>query len=184
MNRNRSHAASNSDIVYRHTRCQWWLAVLFIACTTACHNTPHAPVSTAEAEAHSGKAVEANPFAGCTMHYVWSPRMVLSAQHATAALTVAEKMKMRFRIHHPADIPDAEISATLTRLLPEHPRSATLLHASTPIKPIQVTGHVFNHYPTVWLQRDRQRTGMVTGAMPEPYWNRTLQQLRQALQCR
>lgn len=178
--------ASDPNSLYPHTKCRWSLTALLIVCfTTACHHTPRTPTVTAETQTHPRKSADStDSFTDpCTMYYLWSPRMALSAQHAATALSAAQQVGMRYRIHHPADVSDAEISATLASLRPNHPRSAALLHASTPLKPAQADGHVFSHYPTAWLQRGGQVSSTITGVMPEPYWNPALRQLHQSLQC-
>lgn len=179
-------ASDPNSLPYPHTKCRWLLAVLLIVCfTTACHHTSHTPTGTAKTQPHPRNPADSTgSFAHpCTMYYLWSPRMALSAQHAATALSVAQQVGMRYRIHHPADISDAEISATLASLRPNYPRSAALLHLSTPLKPAQAAGHVFSHYPTAWLQRGRQVSSTITGVMPKPYWHRSLRQLHQSLQC-
>lgn len=186
MTRSRPHPASDTNTLLPCSKNRRLLPALLIACATAaCHSPPHAPTRTEETKVHTRKPADTPAsFADrCTVYYLWSPRMALSAQHAATALSVAQQVGMRYQIHHPAGISDAEISATLASLRPNHPRSAALLHVSTPLEPAQATGRVFSHYPTVWLQRGGQASSPVTGVMPEPYWSRALRQLHLSLQC-
>ena len=48
--------------------------------------------------------------------YVWSPRMVLSAQHAASAQRQAQLHGLRFVPLHDAGVPQAEVQAALARL--------------------------------------------------------------------
>lgn len=51
--------------------------------------------------------------------YVWSPRMVLSAQHAASAQRQAGKHGLRFVPLHDASVPQAELDGARQRLLGE-----------------------------------------------------------------
>ncbi len=55
--------------------------------------------------------------------YVWSPRMVLSAQHAASAQRQAQRLGLRFVSLHDAGVPHAEVQAARQRLLGSGPHT-------------------------------------------------------------
>lgn len=160
-------------------RGRLWLAVAVCCCVMVYHGTVQAQSAGSEA-------------ADCTLYYVWSPRMALSAQHAATPLSVAQQQGLTLRVQHPADISAAEIHSTLKRLRSEHPHSAVFLRDSSPYPAnapaSKATGYrVFTHYPAVWIQRaDSNATDsspLTVGMMPGAYWQRVLNQLRRTLNC-
>jgi hypothetical protein len=64
--------------------------------------------------------------------YVWSPRMVLSAQHAASAQRQAQLQGLRFVPLHDAGVPQAEVQAALQRLRGLGFDAASNTHASNP----------------------------------------------------
>lgn len=72
--------------------------------------------STACFDDHSLQVLDVQQTQGVLL-YVWSPRMVLSAQHAASAQRQAQLHGLRFAPLHDAGVPQAEVQAALARLL-------------------------------------------------------------------
>jgi hypothetical protein len=112
--------------------------------------------------------------------YVWSPRMVLSAQHASSAAGQAAQAGLQFIPVHDARVPGAEISAALSHLQAssEHAASAKALSSSQALcAPTLIAAEALRHFPTAFVaQGGRIHPHPIVGAMPEQAWAQSLRQ--------
>ncbi len=129
--------------------------------------------------------------------YVWSPRMVLSAQHADSAQHQAQRYGLRFVPLHDAKVPQAELDAALQRLLkpvvndiggekgraggatslskpfgPQAAQSANVLVASQALCAASLLERdALRHFPTAFVvQAGSVHRYPIVGAMPETAW--------------
>lgn len=124
-----------------------------------------------------------------TLVYVWSPRMVLSAQHAAAVQQQALQQGLLFVAVHDAQVPQTEIDAARSRMAASTnnstmQRSATSLQGSLALCAQALTQRdALRHFPTAFVVRNRRSYGYasvhrypVVGAMPEAAWASSLAQ--------
>jgi hypothetical protein len=123
-----------------------------------------------------------------TLVYVWSPRMVLSAQHAATAQQQALLQGLQFIAVHDAQIAQAEIEAARNRMAASNDstaqRSATSLQVSLALcANTLMQRDALRHFPTAFVVRNYRSDGYasvhrypVVGAMPEPAWASSLTQ--------
>jgi hypothetical protein len=119
-----------------------------------------------------------------TLVYVWSPRMVLSAQHASAAQQQAQQMGLAFIALHDAQVPQAELSAAMQRM--QHSdnttwqRSASALqHSQALCAPTLLQRDALRHFPTAFVLQGGSTGAVVhrhpiVGAMPDAAWASSL----------
>ncbi len=119
--------------------------------------------------------------------YVWSPRMVLSAQHAGEVAAVAADLGMVFVPALPPQIEATESEQALAALAADWPTAAQALQASAPLcsAALQAKLRAVPHYPTAWLWRWQggqwqQQGRRIISAMPPAYWRLALAERRQA----
>ncbi len=114
--------------------------------------------------------------------YVWSPRMVLSAQHAASAQRQAVLQGLQFVALHDTSVPEAELRAALGRLLQsdqvQHVASAHALAQSQPLcAQALLQRDALRHFPTTFVQRpDGLHRHAIIGAMPEAAWASSIAQ--------
>jgi hypothetical protein len=121
-----------------------------------------------------------------TLVYVWSPRMVLSAQHAAAVQQQARQQGLQFVAVHDAQVPQAEIEAARSRLAASADsalqRSATSLQGSLSLcADALLQRDALRHFPTGFVLRsDNSHASVhrhpVVGAMPDAAWASSLAQ--------
>lgn len=135
----------------------------------------------------------------CTLFYLWSPRMVLSAQHADAVVNAARAAHLKVRVLHPSDIRKAELIATFAYLEKAHPKSAESLLRSKAFSIVASAGRKNHqeevltvttvvHFPTVWVEKQNfhgtnLRSTRVVGVMPAPYWKHAIDKMKKQAQC-
>lgn len=123
-----------------------------------------------------------------TLVYVWSPRMVLSAQHAAAVQQQALQQGLQFVAVHDAQVPQAEIDAARSRMAASNDstfqRSATTLQGSIALCASALEQRdALRHFPTAFVVRNHRSDSHarvhrypVVGAMPEAAWASSLVQ--------
>jgi hypothetical protein len=104
--------------------------------------------------------------------YVWSPRMVLSAQHAASAQRQAQQHGLRFVPLHDAQVPQAELAAARQRLLGWGVDSANALANSQALCAASLLERdALRHFPTAFVvQHSGVHRYPIVGAMPETAW--------------
>jgi hypothetical protein len=113
--------------------------------------------------------------------YVWSPRMVLSAQHAAEVQQQATAAGLLWQPVHDAQLPADERLAALAKLARSHPASSHALQNSQPLCDTQLIARdALRHFPTAFVWRDAPNGGVlpargwagtpIVGAMPAPFW--------------
>jgi hypothetical protein len=114
--------------------------------------------------------------------YVWSPRMVLSAQYAASAQRQAVLQGLQFVALHDANVPEAELRAALGRLQHsdqvQYATSAQALAQSQPLcAQTLLQRNALRHFPTAFVQRtDGLHRHAIIGAMPEAAWASSIAQ--------
>jgi hypothetical protein len=137
--------------------------------------------------------------------YVWSPHMVLSAQHAASAQRQAQLLGLRFVPLHDAGVPLAEVQAAGQRLRglglnaanspgtagsphgsrvakpgeePPYTRSANALATSLPLCAASLLERdALRHFPTAFVvQPSGVHRYPIIGAMPELAWASSIAQ--------
>ena len=101
--------------------------------------------------------------------YVWSPRMVLSVQHAAEVASVAEQQGLRF-----VPVVDGRISAQeIADTLP----AGHLLQASPALCSPQLENqYAYRHFPTAWVvQHGTYHPQPLVSAMPPQWWRKGIQ---------
>jgi hypothetical protein len=121
--------------------------------------------------------------------YVWSPRMVLSAQHAASAQRQAQQLGLAFVPVHDAQLGEAEIQATRARLAHAPPAQHTvnaqlaasaraLASSQSLCAPSLLERDALRHFPTAFVVPPggpvHQHT--IIGAMPEAAWAQSIAQ--------
>ncbi len=126
------------------------------------------------------------PKQASTLVYVWSPRMVLSAQHADTARQQAQRKGLQFVAVHDGQVPDAEITAAVQRM--HHSTNATWQHSAVALQhsqalcsPLLVQRDALRHFPTAFVLQGTGDAAVVhphpiVGAMPETAWASSLAQ--------
>jgi hypothetical protein len=131
-------------------------------------------------ESQALATLSASPKQG-TLVYVWSPRMVLSAQHAAQVQQQATDAGLLWQPVHEAQLPTDERLAALAKLAQAHPASSDALQNSLPLCDAQLIARdALRHFPTAFVWRDAPRgEGLpapgwagtpIVGAMPAPFW--------------
>lgn len=114
--------------------------------------------------------------------YVWSPRMVLSAQHAASAQRQARQQGLAFVPLHDAQVGYGEIQAALTKLAsatePQWVASAQALANSQSLCASELQARdALRHFPTAFvLQGGALHRHAIIGAMPETAWANSIAQ--------
>ncbi len=118
--------------------------------------------------------------------YVWSPRMVLSAQQAAAVQQQAQQQGLQFVAVHDTQVPQAEIDAARSRLAASTDsvvqRSAVSLQSSLNLcANALLQRDALRHFPTGFVLRSHNSHASVhrypvVGAMPETAWGSSLAQ--------
>jgi hypothetical protein len=122
-----------------------------------------------------------------TLVYVWSPRMVLSAQHAAQVQQQATDAGLLWQPVHEAQLPTDERLAALAKLAHAYPASSQALQNSLPLCDAQLIARdALRHFPTAFVWRDAPRgEGLpapgwagnpIVGAMPVPFWASALRE--------
>jgi hypothetical protein len=123
-----------------------------------------------------------------TLVYVWSPRMVLSAQHAVAAQQQTRQQGLQFVAVHDAQVPQAEIDAARSRMASS--TNNTTQHSAASLQnSLALCAHALvqrdalRHFPTAFVLRSPSSGGNasvhrhpVVGAMPAAAWAGSLAQ--------
>ena len=108
--------------------------------------------------------------------YVWSPRMVLSAQHAASAQRQALAHGLLFVPLHDARVEDSEIASARAQLArqsdPQQVASARALLNSLSLCADSLALHdALRHFPTAFVaQGGLVHPRPIVGAMPETAW--------------
>jgi hypothetical protein len=123
------------------------------------------------------QALDAQQVPGALL-YVWSPRMVLSAQHAATAQRQAQQHGLRFVPLHDAGVPQEEVLAARQRLHNLGPQSAHALVDSQPLcAAILLERDALRHFPTAFVvQASGVHRYPIIGAMPETAWAMSISQ--------
>ncbi len=120
--------------------------------------------------------------AAAQLLYLWSPRMVLSLQHAAEVQAVAQALGLVWRVATDPRVPAAEIAAALAAAPPD---AQAALAASEPLCDAQVLaqGQSLRHFPTAWVyiwaagQGSWQRQPVpIVSAMPPGFWRQAVQE--------
>ncbi len=122
-----------------------------------------------------------------TLVYVWSPRMVLSAQHAAEVQHQASAVGLHWLPVHDAQVPQGERLAALAKLAHLYPASSQALQNSQPLCDAELIARdALRHFPTAFVWRDalqgvrlpaRGWSGNpIVGAMPAPFWASALRE--------
>jgi hypothetical protein len=120
--------------------------------------------------------------------YVWSPRMVLSAQHAASAQRQARQHGLAFVPLHDANVTDAEIQSALSQLARQgdavQAASAQALTSSQSLcAPSLQARDASRHFPTAFVvQGALVHRYPIVGAMPESAWAHSIAQRLQSSQ--
>jgi hypothetical protein len=115
--------------------------------------------------------------------YVWSPRMLLSAQHAASAQRQAQLRGLAFVPLHDIQLPESERQAALARMRhtadPQLQASAHALAASQSLcAPSLLARDALRHFPTAFVVQPggQLHRHALIGAMPETAWAHSLRQ--------
>jgi hypothetical protein len=110
--------------------------------------------------------------------YVWSPRMVLSMQHADSAKRQAQLHGLRFVPLHDARVPQAELVAARQRLQGLGLDSANALATSQALCSTSLLERdALRHFPTAFVvQASGVHRYPIIGAMPEAAWASSIAQ--------
>jgi hypothetical protein len=110
--------------------------------------------------------------------YVWSPRMVLSAQHAASAQRQAQLQGLRFVPLHDAGVSHAEVQAARQRMLGLGLDSANALAVSQALCATSLLERdALRHFPTAFVvQASGVHRYPIIGAMPEAAWASSIAQ--------
>ena len=94
--------------------------------------------------------------------YLWSPRMVLSVQHAHAVQQVAQSLGLQWLAVRDPRLPQAEAEAALTTL---PAAAAQALHPAQALcdQGLLMQAQTLRHFPTAWVFR-REVVGESVGA--------------------
>jgi hypothetical protein len=124
-----------------------------------------------------------------TLVYVWSPRMVLSAQHAADVQQQAELAGLRWVAVHDPRLPADERMAALGQLARTHPASAQALGHSLALCDAQLIARdALRHFPSAFVWRGALVQGgaglavqgwvgtPIVGAMPVAFWAMALRE--------
>jgi len=115
--------------------------------------------------------------------YLWSPRMVLSAEHAGEVQAVAQALGLAWLPVFDPRLPQAEVNAALaSAAIP--PLARTALRASWPLcdRALLQAPQTLRHFPTafVYVQDEKgawQRLGLpIVSAMPSVFWREAIEQ--------
>ena len=120
--------------------------------------------------------------------YLWSPRMVLSVQHAHAVQQVAQSLGLQWLAVRDPRLPQAEAEAALASL-----PAAQALHPVQALcdQGLLMQAQTLRHFPTAWVFRREvaneyagvawQQQGLpIVSAMPPVFWRQAILE-RQAL---
>jgi hypothetical protein len=118
--------------------------------------------------------------------YLWSPRMVLSVQHAAQVRQIAVAAGLRWQAARDPRVPADEGAAALASA------SAVVqaaLQGSPPLcdAALLAQGQSLRHFPTAWLWRLDAQTAWqqqgrpIVGAMPPAFWQQALAERLQGL---
>ena len=106
--------------------------------------------------------------------YVWSPRMVLSAEHAHEVAAVAADMGVQFVPVHDGRVPSTEIQEAMQAVPARaaiRPEQNVLDHSHPLCAPVLEQRDSYRHFPTAWvLHAGRLAARPLVGAMPPSYW--------------
>jgi hypothetical protein len=113
--------------------------------------------------------------------YLWSPRMVLSVQHAAQVQAVAQSLGLRWQPMYDPRVPATEIQAALQADAVSVQTRQTLA-ASTPLCDADLLAQeqTLRHFPTAWVYRldaqlGWQQMGLpIVSAMPAAFWRLAL----------
>jgi hypothetical protein len=125
--------------------------------------------------------------------YVWSPRMVLSAQYAADAQQQAARAGLRWQPVHDPQVPDDERLAALQKLAHAYPENQLALQTSQPLCDAQLIDRdALRHFPTAFVWRDAPHLASasaqanpptpgwaghpIVGAMPAAFWATALRE--------
>jgi hypothetical protein len=114
--------------------------------------------------------------------YVWSPRMVLSAQHAASVAQQAREQGLRFVAMYDARVPADEVDAALRSMagsgVATLASSASSLQNSRPLcANTLLERDALRHFPTAFvLLPSGPHRHPIVGAMPPEAWTQSLRQ--------
>ena len=117
-----------------------------------------------------------------TLVYVWSPRMVLSAQQADVAQRAAAAAGLVFKPVHDAQLGNPELAAALQRLRQTQPNAADALQTSSALcNAYLLQNQAQRHFPTAFVWSGAAfAPHPIVGAMPAVYWAQSIAQRLQA----
>jgi hypothetical protein len=144
-------------------------AIVFIAACAG--NTPATPCFDDEnlnKLEHSGNAA---------LVYVWSPRMVLSALHASEARASAQAQGLSWVPVVDARLSANELAQALHTLQLQHPGAANALANSQPLCSATLEQReAYRHFPSAFVLGAGADSRPIVGAMPAVFWQRSIAQ--------
>jgi hypothetical protein len=114
--------------------------------------------------------------------YVWSPRMVLSAQHAASAQQQARLQGLGFVALHDAQVPAAELQAARERLRTggdtrQAQSALSLVHSQPLCASSLLERDALRHFPSAFVvQPSGVHRHPIVGAMPDAAWASSIAQ--------
>ena len=124
--------------------------------------------------------------------YLWSPRMVLSVQHAHAVQQVAQSLGLQWLAVRDPRQPQAEAEAALASLPAAAAAAAAAAQALHPAQALCDQGllmqaQTLRHFPTAWVFRRevvgesaaavwQQRGLPIVSAMPAVFWRQAIKE--------
>lgn len=108
--------------------------------------------------------------------YVWSPRMVLSAQHASTVHAQAKAQGISWVVLHDPRVGEAEITASLERLQRDGVKTEALRTTQALCSPALEAREATRHFPTALVMNPRGELhpNPIVGAMPPRVWSESL----------
>jgi hypothetical protein len=118
--------------------------------------------------------------------YLWSPRMVLSVQHAAQVRQIAADAGWRWQAVRDPRVPADEGAAALKAAAPA---AQAALQGSPALcdAALLAQGQSLRHFPTAWLWRFDAQTAWqqqgrpIVGVMPPAFWQQALAERWQGL---
>lgn len=163
------------------------LVFSFVFSVSACAAEDLSPdLLAAQASCPQWQAVAINwsvPAAGQRgiLLYLWSPRMVLSVQHAAQMQAAAQSLGLRWQAMHDPRISAQEIASTL-QAAAVSAQVRKVLDASVPLcdADLLAQGQTLRHFPAAWVYQQNATRGWlprglpIIGVMPLVFWRQAI----------
>jgi hypothetical protein len=109
--------------------------------------------------------------------YVWSPRMLLSAQLAGEVRASAQALGLAWLPVVDARLSAEETAQALQALQTQHPTAAQALARSQPLCSAALERReAYRHFPSAYVLRQGAGAAPIVGAMPPEFWRRAITQ--------